>query len=567
MCLFGGSHAAVADYLLDDVLSRLPEASRAFLLAVSVLEDLDPPLCDALTGRSDSAALLASLEQAGLFIVAQSPDDRSYRFHPLFRDFLRDELARSDPAAAPRLNRSASHWYLEHDRPVPALEHLIRSGDSAAAIDLLAIHAEPLLWQGRMLLLARWFFDRLPEAGSPGADAGLKCAYAWSLLFTHRHREALAQFDQVEARGNVDEPVRAQLAVGRAFILAMTDQVAEALAAWEACKGRFATEAQPFLHSIQHNSHAFCLTAANRFDEALDVVAQGKPSHRRIGSSFNLAVSACLEGAIDLAQGRVGAAAMRCREALAAATTHPGQHVSGSTIAAAFLAEACYAAGLLVEAERLLDAYLPMIDGVAAPDQVITSHVTLARLAWRHGRRDRAIERLDLLERQGIVDQQPRLCAAARLERCRIALLDGSVAAARIELDKGLAADRRDPGEALLLHASDVEGPVLAAARLSIHAGRALEAIAPLRTAIARAESQQRLRRAHHLRILLALALARSGDEAEALELALGRRGVRREPGAGDGRRGRRAGGDRAAGACNGRRPTPPSSPRQTRRP
>lgn len=516
---FSGSHAAVADYLLDDVLSRLQEESRAFLLAVSVLDELNPPLCDAITGHRDSRIRLAAFEQAGLFVIKQDPEGGSFRFHPLFRDFLCNELARSDPDAAARLNRLASRWYLERRQPVSALEHLIRAGDEVAAIEMLREHAGPLLWQGRVLLLAR-LFDRLPGATGPGADSRLKCVYGWALLFTHRYVEALAQLDQVEATGPCDAATAAELAVQRAFILAMTDRVGQALAAWEACKGQVSPADQPFAHSIQQNSHAFCLIAANRFKEARDVIGQGGPSHRQIGSSFNLVMGACLEGAIDLARGAVRSAIALCREALASATTHPGQHVSGSTIAAAFLAEACYAAGQLDEAERLLDAYLPMLDEVAAPDQLITSRVTLARIAYRRGDRERASEHLASLERKGRLERLPRLCGSANLERARMALLDGDLQEARARLQDESVSGVPDPGGSLSLHATDIEGPVHASARLAIHDGRAVEMIAPLEHAIARALSQGRLRRAHHLRLLLAMALDRCAMTEDALRLA-----------------------------------------------
>ncbi|GAA4409244.1 LuxR C-terminal-related transcriptional regulator [Quisquiliibacterium transsilvanicum] len=516
---FSGSHAAVADYLLDDVLSRLPEESRDFLLDVSVLDDLNPSLCDAITGHRDSLVRLASFEKAGLFVIPQGPEGGSYRFHPLFRDFLCGELARSDPGKTARLTRTAADWYLERGQPVSALEHMIRSGDVAASIELLREHAEPLLWQGRVFLLAK-FFDRMPGVVGFGGDARLKCGYGWALVFTHRYAEALSQLDQVEAHGSCDEGIRAELAVQRAFILAMTDQVWEALAAWEACAGQVSAEENPFAHSLQQNSHAFCLIAANRFEDARAVIAQGMPSHRQIGSSFNLAVGACLDAAIDLARGAVRPAIARCRAALASATTHPGQHASGSTIAAAFLAEACYAGGQLDEAERLLDAYLAMIDDVAAPDQLITSRVTLARIAYRRGERGQAADQLDLLERKGRLERLPRLCGSASLERARMALLDGDLEAAKDHLLEDTVPDVPDPGGELSLHANDIEGPVHASARIAIHDGRAAEAIGSLERAIAQSCSQGRLRRAHHLRVLLAMALDCCGFTEDALQLA-----------------------------------------------
>jgi len=517
---FGGSHAAVADYLLDDVLSRLAADSRAFLMAVSVLDELHPPLCDAITGRQDSATMLASLEQAGLFVIPQGPDGRSFRLHPLFQDFLRTELARSDGEAPGRLRRRAAQWHLQNGQPVAALEHLIGAGEDAGSIALLREHAEPLLWRGRVLLLTR-FLDRLPAAGAADAPAALKCAFAWALLLTHRYREAALQFDQVEAQHVIPPQAVINLATGRAFLLAMTDRLDEALRAWSTTghlidRDNPTTDAYAFLRSIRQNSYACCLIAANRFDEAPKVLAAGLPSHRRLASSFNLVVSICLEGSADLARGRVGSAVAACRTALMAATTHPGQHAPGSTIAAAFLAEACYVSGAINEAGRLLEAYLPLIDEIGAPDQLITSHVVLSKIAWRRHRREQAFDHLAKLERRGLQGGLSRLVSSACLMRSHLLILAGETAAASQEISRAARVDDRDPGGELSLHASDTLGLELSRLRLMIHCGQAAAAETPLRSAITRAREQGRLRRAGHLQVLLAAALANSGRQVQA---------------------------------------------------
>ena len=66
---FAGSHRYVLDYLAEEVLERQSEQVRAFLLETSVLERLSGALCDAVTGRGGSQALLEQVEQAGLFLV------------------------------------------------------------------------------------------------------------------------------------------------------------------------------------------------------------------------------------------------------------------------------------------------------------------------------------------------------------------------------------------------------------------------------------------------------------------------------------------------------------------
>ena len=66
---FTGSHRYVLDYLAEEVLERQSGQVRAFLLETSVLERLSGALCDAVTGRPGSQALLEQVERAGLFLV------------------------------------------------------------------------------------------------------------------------------------------------------------------------------------------------------------------------------------------------------------------------------------------------------------------------------------------------------------------------------------------------------------------------------------------------------------------------------------------------------------------
>ena len=66
---------------------------RTFLLETSVLERLSGKLCDAVTGRPGSQALLEQAERAGLFVVPLDEVRGWWRYHHLFADLLRARLA------------------------------------------------------------------------------------------------------------------------------------------------------------------------------------------------------------------------------------------------------------------------------------------------------------------------------------------------------------------------------------------------------------------------------------------------------------------------------------------
>ena len=112
---FSGSHRYVLDYLTGEVLERQNPQVREFLLETSVLERLSGELCDAVTGRAGSQAMLADVERAGLFLVPLDEVRGWWRYHRLFADLLRARLQEEQPGRVQALHRAAATWSEEHD--------------------------------------------------------------------------------------------------------------------------------------------------------------------------------------------------------------------------------------------------------------------------------------------------------------------------------------------------------------------------------------------------------------------------------------------------------------------
>ena len=127
---FSGSHRFVLDYLADEVLDGQPSEVRAFLLETSVLERLSGELCDAVTGRAGSQAMLAGIERAGLFLVPLDEVRGWWRYHHLFADLLRARLQAEQPGRVQALHRAAAAWCEEHDLADDAVRHALAAGDA-----------------------------------------------------------------------------------------------------------------------------------------------------------------------------------------------------------------------------------------------------------------------------------------------------------------------------------------------------------------------------------------------------------------------------------------------------
>jgi LuxR family maltose regulon positive regulatory protein len=62
------------EYFMSEIFSSLPEPFQLFLLQTSILSRLTGPLCDAVTGRQDSAQWLAMAERSGFFLEGGSTE-------------------------------------------------------------------------------------------------------------------------------------------------------------------------------------------------------------------------------------------------------------------------------------------------------------------------------------------------------------------------------------------------------------------------------------------------------------------------------------------------------------
>jgi LuxR family maltose regulon positive regulatory protein len=124
----------ILDYFASEVIGVLRSEHRDLLVRASVLERLSGPLCDAVLARSGSAAVLAELDRADLFVVPLDGARKWYRCHRLFRDALRREL---DSEGAVEVLSRAADWFEAHGHLPDAIGHRIAAGDHRGAAELL----------------------------------------------------------------------------------------------------------------------------------------------------------------------------------------------------------------------------------------------------------------------------------------------------------------------------------------------------------------------------------------------------------------------------------------------
>ncbi|TAK00161.1 MAG: helix-turn-helix transcriptional regulator [Chloroflexota bacterium] len=182
---YAGDDRYLVDYLTTEVLARQTPELRTFLLRTSILQRFCGALCDALTGRDDSAARLVELEGANLLLVPLDTKREWYRYHHLFGDLLRHELAATERVELPELHRRAGAWFRDAGLIVDAARHSIAAGDVAAVAELVSRHYGTFVDHGQLATVIGWL-EAIPEHVAAedwllGFAAAIVCAHAGRL--------------------------------------------------------------------------------------------------------------------------------------------------------------------------------------------------------------------------------------------------------------------------------------------------------------------------------------------------------------------------------------------------
>jgi LuxR family maltose regulon positive regulatory protein len=148
LATFSGDERSVADYLVEEIISQLPDDIRQLLRVTSISDPMPSGLAAHLSGREDAGSVLDRLEHQTSLVSATGPRRDAYRIQELLRTYLLADLQRQGPTRAADLHARAARWWAGQDRPIHALDHASRSGDHQLLSGLLHRFAVPLILNG-----------------------------------------------------------------------------------------------------------------------------------------------------------------------------------------------------------------------------------------------------------------------------------------------------------------------------------------------------------------------------------------------------------------------------------
>jgi len=290
LALFSGNHQHILDYLMEEVLSDLEEDQRLFLFQTSVLQRLNPALCDAVCERQNSSELLAWLTRTNHFLIPLDKANQWFRYHHLFADLLQARAAGQDAQMLSSAHLRASRWYAHQEEWDAALYHAAQAEDWEWAGQLVAENGAQKLYHGELLTLQHWL-ELLPNQ-LRRQNSWLCTLAAWTYLLTGDFNQCMDYVQQA--------------------ILILTDYADNA----------FQTTIQGHLSAIQAYGAAFSQNSAESLSfaqRALQFLPSRETAIRSV-VAFTQAAGAMLQDNLDLA--------LSFAEQAAQAGQHSNRHVA-----------------------------------------------------------------------------------------------------------------------------------------------------------------------------------------------------------------------------------------------
>lgn len=307
----------LAAYLSEQVFDQLDEEAQAFLMDVSILDRIDCAFANFLRESHKSAEILNALKDLHALVKPIDRNDRIYRLHPIFREYLLDKFSSQDPDHARRLHIRAGHWFQEQGQIIKAVMHFVEGDDQDGAASCIEDAGGLMLWLKEGLATlpkAMALLDQETIRSRPR----LCLVQCLLLAKTGQARQARQLYDDCARNFGQGEGLTLELAVTRHLLHAYVDRgpTREVLAGLE----ESAASIPPSEHAlVGHHYRVLCgLNAFQANSAATQVYA------KRAISAFRSAGSRCGEayinvhlGDLSYCQGLAGEAESRYKVASA----------------------------------------------------------------------------------------------------------------------------------------------------------------------------------------------------------------------------------------------------------
>jgi LuxR family maltose regulon positive regulatory protein len=318
---FTGTQRYIMDYLIEEVLQRQSSKVRDFLLKTSVLERLNGPLCDAVTGSHDGQETLIILEKANLFLVPLDESRQWYRYEQLFAELLRHRLEiELGSEKSSELHRLASGWHEGNGFLEKAIDHALAARDWEKAVDLVMSKDSMAVYGAG--IVHNWL-RKVPQEVLRACPMAY-LIYAWTLITTGQFKTGAELLDNVEKSEVYNVETEARIAGARMVIASFTgDPYIE-----EYVRKVRSLRPDDILAQMATNLYlGFYYVRERRFNEAEPLLNDAYTSYQREGLTMMAGAALMWLGIIALFRGELRQAEQMLKQSLGVIKWNDLQHM------------------------------------------------------------------------------------------------------------------------------------------------------------------------------------------------------------------------------------------------
>jgi len=174
----------INEYFMQEILAPIALTTQDFLIRNSILNRLEPDICNAITSGPESLNIFKELAENGVFLVPLQGNKPTFRYHRLFKEALLEELKkRYSHNTIISLYRNAAIILCEKGDYVSAIDLALDGELYEMANEWIQTYLVEIFAEGQTLLFGQWV-QQLRNANFP-VDINTLVLYITTLFSMH----------------------------------------------------------------------------------------------------------------------------------------------------------------------------------------------------------------------------------------------------------------------------------------------------------------------------------------------------------------------------------------------
>ncbi|RVT92974.1 helix-turn-helix transcriptional regulator [Sphingomonas crocodyli] len=161
----------IVEYVSDQIVGSFPPSVHTLLMEAAVLQHFSEEDLRDVCGDDIDWQAVVTCEPLRPFLLPHEDRDRTYRLHPIVKEYLLRNLAERAPARKQELHEKATWLYARTDRLLPAIRQADQSGDLELEAQVIESAGGVQIWLRHGLtitksishMLSQELLDRCPR--------------------------------------------------------------------------------------------------------------------------------------------------------------------------------------------------------------------------------------------------------------------------------------------------------------------------------------------------------------------------------------------------------------------